>query len=89
MGKILVLYDSQSGNTRKMAEQVAAGASSAPGTEVRCLQIDQAGPEDLLWCDGIALGGSGTNAPARRGDESTARSAASSHRPGDGAAARN
>jgi NAD(P)H dehydrogenase (quinone) len=56
MGKILVLYDSQSGNTRKMAEQVAAGASSAPGTEVRCLQIDQAGPEDLLWCDGIALG---------------------------------
>ncbi len=35
MGKVLVLYDTASGNTRKMAELVAKGAESVPNTEVR------------------------------------------------------
>ena len=35
MGKVLVLYDSASGNTAKMAALVAAGAADIPGTEVR------------------------------------------------------
>ncbi len=56
MGNVLVIYDSQSGNTRKMAEQVAEGARSVEGIEVRLLHIDDAGPEDLLWCQGIAIG---------------------------------
>lgn len=56
MGKVLVLYDSQSGNTRKMAEAVAAGAASVDGIEVRLRHVDEAGPEDILWCDGIAVG---------------------------------
>jgi hypothetical protein len=35
MGKVLVLYDSASGNTAKMAGLVAEGAGSVPGVEVR------------------------------------------------------
>jgi NAD(P)H dehydrogenase (quinone) len=31
MGKVLILYDSASGNTAKRAELVAAGAAGIPG----------------------------------------------------------
>jgi NAD(P)H dehydrogenase (quinone) len=56
VGKVLVLYDSATGNTRKMAELVAKGARKVPGTEVRMKSVDEAGPEDILWCDGLAVG---------------------------------
>jgi NAD(P)H dehydrogenase (quinone) len=56
MGKVLVLYDSASGNTAKMAELVAEGAGSIPGIEVRLCVVDQATADDVLWCDGLALG---------------------------------
>lgn len=56
MGKVLVLYDSASGNTAKMAQLVAEGAASIAGTEVRIRRVDEASPEDVLWCDGLALG---------------------------------
>ena len=56
MGKVLVLYDSASGNTAKMAELVADGAASIPGVEVRLRQLDAATADDVLWCDGLALG---------------------------------
>ena len=56
MGKVLVLYDSQSGNTRQMAAHVAAGATARGDTEVRVKSIDEASGDDLLWCDGLALG---------------------------------
>jgi len=56
MGKVLVLYDTASGNTRKMAELVAKGAESVPNTEVRLKSVDEATADDLLWCDGIAVG---------------------------------
>lgn len=56
MGKVLVLFHSNTDNTAKMAEYVAEGAREIPDTEVRLLKIDQASPEDLGWCDGIALG---------------------------------
>ena len=35
MGKVLVLYDSASDNTAKMAGLVAEGAEGIPGIEVR------------------------------------------------------
>ena len=54
--RILVLYDSNSGNTAKMAKFVAEGAASIPGTEVRLLSVDQATAADVIWCDGIAVG---------------------------------
>lgn len=54
--KILVLFDSASGNTRRMAELVAAGAEAVPDTTVRLRSVDEATPEDVIWCEGIAVG---------------------------------
>ena len=56
MGKILVLYDSATGNTQRMAEAIAKGAASSGKMNVRLLHVNKASPEDLVWCDGIALG---------------------------------
>lgn len=56
VAKILVLYHSNSGNTKQMAEHVADGAKQLAGTEVRLRDISEADHTDLTWCDGIALG---------------------------------
>ena len=56
MGKVLVLYDSASGNTAKMAELVAEGPGSISGVEVRLRKVEEATADDVLWCDGLALG---------------------------------
>ncbi|HCU35819.1 MAG TPA: flavodoxin [Armatimonadetes bacterium] len=55
MGKVLVVYCSMSGNTKAAAEAVAAGARDA-GAEVAVKTGFEAGPEDLLACDAVALG---------------------------------
>lgn len=59
--KILVLYDSFTGNVEQMAELVAEGAREMAGVEVRLRKIEGAGvlralPEDVLWADGVAVG---------------------------------
>jgi len=56
MNRVLVLYDSKSGNVARMAELVAEGAASIPETEVKVRSVDNATAEDVLWCDAIALG---------------------------------
>src|SRR3984893_15037491 len=56
MGKVLVLYDSASGNTAKMAGLVAEGTGSIPGIEASPIAMDEATAEDVLWCNGLALG---------------------------------
>jgi NAD(P)H dehydrogenase (quinone) len=56
MGKVLVLYYSKDGNTRKMAGLVAEGAAQIPETEVRIRSVGEAVSDDILWCDGLALG---------------------------------
>jgi NAD(P)H dehydrogenase (quinone) len=56
MAKVLVLYHSASGNTAAMAELVTEGAKSIPGTDVRVRTVDEATPDDVRWCDGIAVG---------------------------------
>ncbi|WP_221029409.1 flavodoxin family protein [Actomonas aquatica] len=56
MGNVLVLYASATGNTAKMAEQVAAGARRIDGIEVRVRDVSAATLEDVQWCDGLALG---------------------------------
>jgi len=53
---ILVLYHSESGNTRQMAETVAGGATQVPGCTIQIKSVEVATAEDLRWCDGIALG---------------------------------
>ncbi len=56
MGKVLVLFHSASGNTAKMAELVAEGAGLISDTEVRIRSVDAASPDDVYWCDGLAVG---------------------------------
>lgn len=54
--RILILFDSKTGNVAKMAALVAEGARSIAATEVRLRSVDEASPEDVAWCDGIAVG---------------------------------
>jgi NAD(P)H dehydrogenase (quinone) len=53
---ILVLYFTADGHTKLMADLVAEGAGAVPDTDVRLKSIDEADADDLLWCDGIAVG---------------------------------
>ncbi|MGB8368493.1 MAG: flavodoxin family protein [Limisphaerales bacterium] len=53
---ILVLYHSQDGHTKMMADLVAEGAASVPATEVRLKSVAEATADDLVWCDGVAAG---------------------------------
>lgn len=56
MSKVLVLFDSASGNTAKMAALVADGAREVPEIEVRLKNLEEASADDVVWCDGLALG---------------------------------
>jgi len=56
MNRILVLFDSKTGNVARMAERVAEGARQISDTEVRIRSLDEAAAEDVLWCDGLAVG---------------------------------
>ena len=56
MGKVLVQYYSETGNTKQMAELVAQGAAMVDGIEFRLKNIEACSGEDVLWADGIALG---------------------------------
>ena len=56
MGNVLVQYYSETGHTKEMAELVAEGAAQVPGIEVRLRSVEACTLEDLLWCDGLALG---------------------------------
>ena len=59
--KILVLYDSQTGNVEQMAMLVGEGAQEIQGVEVRLRKIGgendlKATPDDVVWADGVAVG---------------------------------
>ena len=56
MNKILVLFDSATGNVEEMAGLVSEGAALVPDTDVRVLSVDEAKAADVEWCDGIAVG---------------------------------
>ncbi|MGK0200848.1 MAG: NAD(P)H dehydrogenase (quinone) [Yoonia sp.] len=56
MNKILVLFDSKSGNVAQMADLIAEGAHQVPDTEVRTRNVDEATADDVVWCDGLAVG---------------------------------
>lgn len=55
---LLIVYHTQTGNTLRLAEAVVKGATNEliEGVEVRFLMAAEAGPEDLLWADGLLLG---------------------------------
>jgi len=56
MARILVIYDSRTGNTEKMASAVAKGAEQVVGVHVVLKKIDQATLEDLAEAEGIIMG---------------------------------
>ena len=53
---LLIVYHSQTGNTRAMAEAVHRGAGRAESVEVRLRRAFDAGLNDLLVADGVLLG---------------------------------
>jgi len=56
MGRVLVVFHSQSGNTKAAAEALAEGARSVAETDVVVKEALQADTHDLLSCDAVALG---------------------------------
>ena len=58
MKHLLLVYHSKTGNTQKLAEAVQRGAEhpEVTNTELRVKRAKEAGPEDLLWANGLLLG---------------------------------
>jgi NAD(P)H dehydrogenase (quinone) len=56
MQKILVVFDSKSGNTEAMALVVAKGAEKAGDVEVTVKRTEETKNSDLLAADGIIMG---------------------------------
>ena len=58
MKRLLIVYHSQSGHTRAMAEAARRGALSPDieGVETHLLRAAEAGPRDLLRADALLLG---------------------------------
>jgi NAD(P)H dehydrogenase (quinone) len=56
MAKVLIVYDSNSGNTEKMAFAVAEGAKQVEGADVTVRKVDKASLDDLLAADAIIMG---------------------------------
>lgn len=56
MGTILVVYFSETGNTKKMAELVAEGAETGGGHEVRLVDVRELDVAQFVAADAFALG---------------------------------
>jgi multimeric flavodoxin WrbA len=56
MIKILIVYHSQTGHTQQMAEAIAEGAKAIENTEVILKKASEATLDDLLSCNGLAIG---------------------------------
>ncbi len=53
---VLIIYDSKTGNTKKMADEVAKGARGIDGINVLIKKANETTNEDLLKADGIIVG---------------------------------
>jgi NAD(P)H dehydrogenase (quinone) len=56
LAEILVVYDSETGNTEKMAFAVVEGVEQVSGVDVVVKKVDETDIEDLLSADGIVMG---------------------------------
>ncbi|HNY97196.1 MAG TPA: NAD(P)H-dependent oxidoreductase [Smithellaceae bacterium] len=56
MTRILIVYHSQTGHTGQMAQAVYEGAKAIEGVEVVLKKAADATLDDLLACDGLAVG---------------------------------
>ncbi len=56
MTKVLVIYDSRTGNTEKMADAVAEGVREVEGVSIAVMNVEKAKLDDLLAADAIIMG---------------------------------
>lgn len=56
MAKVLIVYATNYGNTKKMAETIAEGAKSVNGTEVVLKEAEEVVAEDLTSSDALIMG---------------------------------
>lgn len=56
MPLLLIIYDSRSGNTEKMAYAIVEGAGKVENVTVKLKKVDDTKIEDLLEADGIIIG---------------------------------
>nr|MDO8100637.1 NAD(P)H-dependent oxidoreductase [Candidatus Njordarchaeota archaeon] len=56
MPRILVIYDSQTGNTEKMAQAVGEGIGKVVGVDYEIKKVDRTSLGDLVNADGIIMG---------------------------------
>jgi NAD(P)H dehydrogenase (quinone) len=56
MAKVLIVYATDYGNTKKMAEAIANGAKTHQGTEVVVKTAEEAKQEDVVSSDALVLG---------------------------------
>jgi NAD(P)H dehydrogenase (quinone) len=54
--KILIVYATDYGNTKKMAEAVASGVTSVSGTDVEVKFVDDVTEDDVVTSDAIIVG---------------------------------
>lgn len=55
MAKVLIVYDSKSGNTKKMALEIAEGAKTVKNVDVIEKKVAQTSLDDLVDADGIIM----------------------------------
>lgn len=57
MKHLLIVYSTQTGRTRQLAQAACEGAAElADEVELRCLSAFDAGLDDLLWAHGLLIG---------------------------------
>ena len=56
MPVVLIVYDSETGNTEKMAQRVAEGVKEVDGVTVKVQRADKTTNDDLLQAEGIIVG---------------------------------
>lgn len=56
MVKVLIVYDSRSGNTKKMAREIAEGVKTVKHADVIVKKVVQTSLDDLVGADGIIMG---------------------------------
>lgn len=56
MTKVLVIYSSRSGNTKKLAEAVAFGVKEVGDVECELKMVSEISNQDLVCADGIIVG---------------------------------
>jgi NAD(P)H dehydrogenase (quinone) len=56
MARVLIVYDSQTGNTEKMAYAVAEGVKQVRGADSEVKKVDRTSLDDLMGADAIIMG---------------------------------